>query len=103
MPVTQDSLYFSVSTPLGKDKLLLRGFSGSEGISELFSFELEMESETPDLDFSQVVGKTATITVLLADAHQPLHQRDRPALRAGRLAAAASPATGLPWCRRCGF
>lgn len=68
MPVTQDSLYFSVSTPLGKDKLLLRGFSGSEGISELFSFELEMESETPDLDFSQVVGKTATITVLLADA-----------------------------------
>jgi type VI secretion system secreted protein VgrG len=64
---TQNNLYFSVSTPLGKDKLLLRGFSGSEGISELFSFELEMESETPDLDFSQVVGKSATVTVKLAD------------------------------------
>lgn len=67
MAFTQDNLYFSVSTPLGKDKLLLRGFSGSEGISELFSFDLEMESETPDLDFSQVVGKSATVTVKLAD------------------------------------
>jgi len=64
---TQENLYFSVSTPLGKDKLLLRGFSGSEGISELFFFELEMESESYDLDFAQIVGKSATITVELAD------------------------------------
>ena len=32
----------TVSTPLGADKLLLTGFEGTEQISGLFSFRLEM-------------------------------------------------------------
>ncbi|MDP9122018.1 MAG: type VI secretion system tip protein VgrG [Acidobacteriota bacterium] len=67
MAYTQDELYFKVATPLGKDKLLLRGFSGEEGVSQLFHFQLRMQSESYDLDFSQVVGKSATVTVKLAD------------------------------------
>ncbi|MFL6235509.1 MAG: type VI secretion system Vgr family protein [Thermoanaerobaculia bacterium] len=67
MAWTQDETYLSISTPLGKDKLLLRGFAGEERISELFHFSLRMQSETFDLDFTQIVGKSATITVVLAD------------------------------------
>ncbi|HKI00443.1 MAG TPA: type VI secretion system tip protein TssI/VgrG [Thermoanaerobaculia bacterium] len=67
MAWTQDNTYLSISTPLGKDKLLLRGFAGEERLSELFHFSLRMQSETLDLDFTQIVGKSATITVLLAD------------------------------------
>ncbi len=67
MAYTQEALYFSISTPLGKDKLLLRRFHGEERISGLFHFHLEMQSEDPDLDFSAIVGKSATITVELAD------------------------------------
>jgi type VI secretion system secreted protein VgrG len=70
MPYTQDTASISVSTPLGKDKLLLRAFQGEERISGLFRFNLQMESETPDLDFSKVVGKSATVTVQLADGTQ---------------------------------
>ena len=36
----------SVTTPLGPDAFLLTGFSGKEGLSRLFQFELEMLSET---------------------------------------------------------
>ncbi|HSS76421.1 MAG TPA: type VI secretion system tip protein TssI/VgrG [Thermoanaerobaculia bacterium] len=70
MPYTQDTASIAVSTPLGKDKLLLRAFQGEERISGLFRFSLQMESETRDLDFSKVVGKSATVTVELADGTQ---------------------------------
>ncbi|HZF11281.1 MAG TPA: type VI secretion system tip protein TssI/VgrG [Thermoanaerobaculia bacterium] len=63
----QAALQATLETPLGKDKLLLRSFSGEEKISGLFHFELEMRSEDPDVDFSQIVGKSATITLYLSD------------------------------------
>ena len=62
---TQANLKLSVSTPLGKDKLLLRSFNGEERISEPFHFTLEMLSEDDKLDFSAIVGKAATITFTL--------------------------------------
>ncbi|MEA2463430.1 MAG: type secretion system secreted protein VgrG, partial [Acidobacteriota bacterium] len=63
----QTDQYISVSTPLGKDKLLLRSFRGEERLSGLFEFVLEMQSEDPALDFAAIVGKSVTVTVLLAD------------------------------------
>jgi type VI secretion system secreted protein VgrG len=63
----QTALQATLSTPLGTDKLLLRSFSGEERISGLFHFELEMRSEDPAVDFSQIVGKSATITLYLSD------------------------------------
>jgi len=60
---TQDNLLFSISTPLGKDKLLLNGFHGEEQVSGLFQFTLEMVSEDKALDFDEIVGKDATITI----------------------------------------
>lgn len=57
----------SVSTPLGEDKLLLTGFHGEESMSGLFYFDLEMLSADAALDFSAVVGKSATVSINLED------------------------------------
>jgi type VI secretion system secreted protein VgrG len=67
MAFTQANSYLTLSTPLGADKLLLRQLRGEERISGLFHFSLELQSEDPSLDFSKIVGKSATVTVLLAD------------------------------------
>lgn len=67
MAFTQSEQLISVSTPLGADKLLLRSIRGEERVSGLFHFFLEMQSEESSLDFSQVVGKSATVTLKLAD------------------------------------
>lgn len=67
MAFEQADQHISISTPLGADKLLLRSFHGEERISGLFHVFLEMQSEEKSLDFSQIVGKSATVTVELAD------------------------------------
>ncbi len=64
---TQDYRFLSLNTPLGKDKLLLRSFTGEEGISRLFSFQLDLLSEDFAIDFDQIVGKNLTFSMLLAD------------------------------------
>ena len=38
-------------------------FDGKEALSELFSFTLRLSSKDPDLDFEQIVGRPATLTV----------------------------------------
>ncbi|HYG09134.1 MAG TPA: type VI secretion system tip protein TssI/VgrG [Pyrinomonadaceae bacterium] len=63
----QKTLRLSVTTPLGENKLLLRAVSGEEQISGLFHFRLEMVSEDQKLDFSSIVGKQITVTLLLDD------------------------------------
>ncbi|HEV7377849.1 MAG TPA: type VI secretion system tip protein TssI/VgrG [Pyrinomonadaceae bacterium] len=63
----QKALRLTVTTPLGKDKLLLKAVSGEEQISGLFNFQLEMVSEDQKLDFSAIVGKQVTVTLLLND------------------------------------
>jgi len=67
MAFTQTSQLIAITTPLGADKLLLRSVRGEERISGLFQFFLEMQSEEKSLDFSKIVGKTATVTMKLAD------------------------------------
>jgi type VI secretion system secreted protein VgrG len=64
---TQDTLRLQITTPLGADKLLVRGFSGEEYISAPFRFDVEMVSEDDGLDFSAVVGQGATVTLKLND------------------------------------
>ena len=67
MAYTQDNRFIGVDTPLGKDVLLLSGLTGSEGISRLFSFELDLLSENPSISFDQIVGQKVTIRINLAD------------------------------------
>lgn len=65
--VQSDSGLFKIETPLGENKLLLKGFRGSEGISRLFRFELDLLSEDNGISFTDIIGKNVTITVKLAD------------------------------------
>ena len=53
----------SIKSPLGKDVLLLEGFSGKEQISSLFGFTLYLLSEEKSISFDAVVGKAATIQI----------------------------------------
>ena len=58
---------FTLTTPLGADKLLLKGFRGSEGISRLFRFDLDLLSQDPNIDFTQIIGKNVSIAITQAD------------------------------------
>jgi type VI secretion system secreted protein VgrG len=56
----------TVSTPLGKDTLLLVGFSGHEGISQLYSFQLDLIAENKtDVAFDKLLGQKVTVTQVL--------------------------------------
>jgi len=49
---------------LGDDDLLLRSFTGHEGISRLFHLDLVMLSTNTAINFESVVGKAATVTLV---------------------------------------
>lgn len=61
------SSLFTLTTPLGSDVLLLRGFKGTEGISRLFRFELDLLSQNDSIDFTQIVGQSVTIAITQSD------------------------------------
>ena len=67
MSNTQDGRPLAIRTPLGKDKLLLIGLSGHEGISQLFSFQLEVYSrkKRPKWRFDKLLGQNVTVEIEL--------------------------------------
>jgi type VI secretion system secreted protein VgrG len=67
MSYTQTNRRIAISTPLAKDTLLLRGFSGTEGISQLFHFDLDLLSENDSVNFQSLVGKNVTLRILDAE------------------------------------
>ena len=69
---TQALRQLQILTPLGQDALLLQGFAGQEGVSQLFEFELRMMSENRHLKLEDLVGKKATIKWLLPDGEERL-------------------------------
>src|SRR5262249_35913567 len=61
----------AVATPLGQDVLLLVGFSGQEGISQLFSFQLDLLAETRhDIAFDRLLGQPLTVRIELPGGKQ---------------------------------
>lgn len=64
---SQENRYLSVTTPLGDDVLLLSAVRGTERLSDLFRFELEMVSEESDIDFSAIIGETVTVKIAMSD------------------------------------
>src|SRR6267143_3403435 len=70
MSYIQTERPIAISTPLGADALLLRSFTGYEAISQLFRFDLDLLSEKPAISFDSIVGKTVTLTAVLADGSE---------------------------------
>src|SRR5882724_7437611 len=65
---TQSERPLEITTPLGKDVLLLTRFKGHETISRLFHFELEMlAGAKTEIKFDQILGQAVTFRVDLTN------------------------------------
>jgi type VI secretion system secreted protein VgrG len=67
MAYTQTNRRIAITTPLGDDVLLLRGFTGSEAISQLFHFDLDLLSEDTSIKLQDLVGQNVTLRIFDAD------------------------------------
>src|SRR5579872_1092756 len=63
---TQDNRIIAIQTPLGDNVLLLQTLRGAEGVSKIFTFQLDMLSENSGIVFTTIVGQRVTITIHLA-------------------------------------
>ncbi len=63
MPLSQENRRLLISTPLGENVVILAGFSGTEGLSVPFSFELNLVSESNTIAFDQIIGNNITISI----------------------------------------
>jgi len=75
MATYQQSKYpLEVTTPLGKDVLLLVGFAGYEGLSQLYSFQLDLLAEkSADVAFDKLLGQKVTASITLPDGSKKRH------------------------------
>jgi type VI secretion system secreted protein VgrG len=74
MATTQDGRLMSISTPLGKDYLLINRFTAHEGLSQLFSFDVELLHEENEANFApttvdphSLIGQAVTIYISALD------------------------------------
>jgi type VI secretion system secreted protein VgrG len=65
--LTQDTRIASLTTPLGKDKLLLAAFDATEGLSELFEFCIDALSKDENVDFDQILGRSCCVCIRLGE------------------------------------
>ena len=66
MVYTQESRILALSTPLGKDALLLTKFTGREGLSRASRFTLDTLSEF-EIDPKELIGQPINFDVELDD------------------------------------
>ncbi len=73
MPETylEENRFLYIESKLGKNELLLESFTGSEGISQLFSFQLELLSENKQIKFEDILGKEISFGVVGSDPAEP--------------------------------
>jgi len=67
------SLYFFEAAQLDAGTFQVVRFEGTEQISRPFTFELQLLSEDPDIEFDKVVDKPATFTMMRGDEEAPIH------------------------------
>jgi len=63
MALTQENRFIKLVTPLGANKLLVRGISGREEVSRLFRFHLELLSEDHEIQAADIIGKNVTVSI----------------------------------------
>lgn len=61
MALTQSDVVAELTTPLGKDVLVLTQFTGVEGLGELFDYHIDAVSERGDINFDAALGKSCTV------------------------------------------
>ena len=69
MGYSEGNRYLYLDTPLGASKLLLQSFTGSEGLSTLFDFQLELLAENATtVEFDQLIGQRVSFGVQGAES-----------------------------------
>lgn len=68
MAFTQTNRRFSVATPLAAEALVLRRMSGSEQLSRLFEFDLELHSDDINIRHEDLLGENVTVSIELPDS-----------------------------------
>lgn len=61
--LNQDDRLIQIDTPLGPNEVLVAGFHGTESLSELFEFRLELISENPAIEAAAILGKNVTVRI----------------------------------------
>ena len=64
---SQANRALTITSPLGADVLLMLGFTGTESISRLFSFQLDLMSANQGIMAKDIVGQQVTWSVLKTD------------------------------------
>ncbi|HEY0791990.1 MAG TPA: type VI secretion system tip protein TssI/VgrG [Chthoniobacterales bacterium] len=68
---TQAHRPLAVTTPLGKDLLLLTGLRGCEAVSQLFNFQLDLLAEAKsEVRFDRLLGQNVTVEMRLANGEK---------------------------------
>jgi type VI secretion system secreted protein VgrG len=64
-PVDFKNVVMAIDTPLdgAQKKFFLRSFSGTEEVSRLFEFELDLLSSDASVNFDDIIGKNITVTI----------------------------------------
>lgn len=62
---TQTTRIIEITTPLGKDALLLKHFEGKESVSRLFEFDVKLQSLARSVDPNALIGNRATVRIAL--------------------------------------
>ena len=60
---TQDERLISIETPLAKDELLLTSFQGSEHLSKIFEFQIDVLSYNLHISPEKLIGEKVTVTI----------------------------------------
>jgi type VI secretion system secreted protein VgrG len=65
--LSQDTQLAKLATPLGKDKLCLVRFEGTEGMGELFEFRIDAVSSDSNIEFHKALGQTCSFRIETTD------------------------------------
>src|SRR5438045_778370 len=72
---TQAHRIMEINTPLGADKLLLLGMTGTESLGRLFHFEVGLMAEAA-VKYEDILGKNVTIRLDMRDGKQRFFNGD---------------------------
>jgi type VI secretion system secreted protein VgrG len=71
--ITDAKRWLQLKSPLGKDTIILVGFSGEEAINGFFSFRLDVISPKEDIQPTDLLGKEVSFSVASGDNWRHFH------------------------------
>ncbi len=71
--IHQKGRQLQITTPLGDDALILTSFAGGGALSRLFSYEVEMFSQTElEIAAEKIVGKSVDVRIAMTKDDEPV-------------------------------